>query len=126
MESVQKFILSTTIFLLFIIAGTMGAHTETIENETIEKNTSSTAFYQQQETPFEKTIHFLYMNGIADLSQALYSSEISASVSNKPLSDPNNLYNTTVIHTVAGLDRQYAFSFTGIEYYIYTLRRILI
>lgn len=125
MKSVQKFILSTTLFLLCVIAGTHDIHAETMEH-----SSSSASFYQQQETPFEKTMHFLYMNGIADLPQPPYSSEVSANTLYKPLfspsSDSNNLYHTAISDSAAALNRQQTYSSAGIAYYIYTLRRILI
>lgn len=125
MESVQKSILSTTLFLLFIIMGTHGIQAEMIDN-----NTFSTSFYQQQETPFEKTIHYLGLSGIADLPQPACSFEVSGNTPYKPPfslhSDSSNLYNTITLPYAACLTWQHACSFTGIEYYIYTLRRILI
>ncbi len=126
MKSVQKFILSTTLFLLCVIAGIHDIHAEIME----EHNASSASFYQQQETPFEKTMHFLYMSGIADLPQPPYSSEVSANTLYKPLfsptSDSNNPYHTAILDSTAALNRQQTHSSAGIAYYIYTLRRILI
>ena len=126
MESVQKFILSTALFLLIITIGTHKSYAKIVDDSTFY-----TSFYQQQKTPFEKTIHFLFLNKLADLPQPVCSLEvISGHSSCKSLfclpSDSNNLYNTTSKPYVASFGPQRTDSYPGIEYYIYTLRRILI
>jgi len=123
MESVQKFILSTAIVLSIITIGTYDTYTKTAEN-----NTPSTFFYQQQETPFEKTIYFLHLNRMA-VPQPMYPVRTSVFSSCKYLfctsSDSNNLYNTPP-KTHTGTDLLKTPFYAGIEYYIYTLRRISI
>ena len=70
MESVQKFILSTALFLLIITIGTHKSYAKIVDDSTFY-----TSFYQQQKTPFEKTIHFLFLNKLADLPQPVCSLE---------------------------------------------------
>lgn len=120
-ESVQKFILSTVLFLFIIAIGTR----ETYTKEADYHNYSS-SFYEQQETPFEKTVHYYFLSKIADLPQAMcltensilsaYKSTFSFFHNQIPLYKAPRVYdNNTNIHF-----------YTGIEYYIYTLRRIII
>ncbi len=124
MRYISYLIVCIVLLLLFVTTGKELSYPHT---DDLEKATS-TCYYQQQQSPLEKTLQVLYNNSLAGQPQNCCNITIHEHTFIKP--QFHTLSNAS--HSEApsiGIHLSSPFLFIGnhsIDYYIYTLHRILI